>query len=170
MNTTLCGDECAISGYIADRRRGNNRAKGAVNQKASGKSEFDTDYEGFAGEMAFAKIMNVYPDFRISVRAGSADCVVNGVPVDVKTHPDYGEWNWLMVTVPETPNESVDVYALMVHTGRDFKFVGWCTREAIIQPGLVRTSIETRNGTKPLEAPAYCLLVRPGVLSTEEIR
>ena len=86
---TLDEGEQRVARGLGKLRAEANRTAGVVDQKRSASSGVEIDIDGIGAELAFAKLMNVYPDLGISPRQGSADAELAGVRIDVKTtrHP-----------------------------------------------------------------------------------
>ena len=61
------------------------RASGSKATPYGTNTEADCDEMGVIGEIAFAALFNVYPDFTTQPRKGGCDCLYRGEPVDVKT-------------------------------------------------------------------------------------
>ena len=77
-----------ICNSIASYRANNNDKNGVKDKKFRDITNFQTHLEGFAGELAFAKMINVYPDFSIYSRNcanDKGDLFWNGKSIDVKT-------------------------------------------------------------------------------------
>ena len=57
--------EQKIAEFIAKARYNNARKKDIPNNKKGPQSNYSTDLEGFASELAAAKLLNLYPDLQI---------------------------------------------------------------------------------------------------------
>ena len=99
MEYTLTESEQLIAKFVAEKRTANNRAAGTGNNRRSDMSDFEVDLQGFAGELAFCKLANVFPDFTVHNRSAAkgqdnGDCILDGLRIDVKTakNPASGLW------------------------------------------------------------------------------
>jgi hypothetical protein len=90
INTTveLNKQEQALCRALAKKRYASNRTAGVRNSKRGRQSNEDTDLEGVGAEMAFCKLLNVYPDLPMTPRSqddDDGDCTLkDGRRVDVK--------------------------------------------------------------------------------------
>jgi hypothetical protein len=128
--------EQKIARYFARERQRINRAAGIIDQQVSLQKAEDTELVGFAGELAFCKLFNLYPDFSLEPRRGGHDCVWHGERVDVKaTDCLTGQ----LLGRPKKKHEPVDIYALMIcywcwnDEGSEalFTFPGYATRKEL---------------------------------------
>jgi hypothetical protein len=94
----------------------------------------DGDQLGILGELAFCKLMNVWPDLGLSPRSGSADAVVKGYRWDVKT--TNRKDGRLLSTLKGNPD--VDLYALAIIDGDTALFPGWAKAEDLHNEKCVR--------------------------------
>jgi hypothetical protein len=113
--------EQQIAGRLAKLRYLNNREKGTVNQRVGGQSDEVTDLEGIAGEIAFTKLANIYPDFQVK-KIKDVDCIYKGWGVDVKT-TSYK--NGRLLATMKKANNKAEVYVLMVGEMPIYEFKGW---------------------------------------------
>ncbi len=95
-----------------------------INRKmASRKTNKEISEIGALSEIAFCKMMNLYPDLSYHPRKGSADCSVNGLNIDVKvTKVDNGQ---LLVTPKKEIDGGIDLFVLLIGLGRKFTYKGW---------------------------------------------
>lgn len=111
--------------YVAKKRYSNNRAKGRHDGKIGPQSNWETDLEGIAAEIAFCKHMNVYPDLEVDSdgELPDWDCAhpIMG-RVDVKG-TKYGHGR--LLAVKSKSNHPADSYALMIGAFPSYKYVGW---------------------------------------------
>jgi|TARA_R110002110_G_scaffold248495_3_gene464662 hypothetical protein len=124
---TLNDVEQALAKGIAKRRYNRCRQEGISNSKIGNQSNELTDLEGFAAELAFCKLHNVYPDLLIQPRSSSddnGDCLLhieNG-RVDVKaTKYQSGR----LIAPLWKSKDSADIYALMIGTFPTYTFKGF---------------------------------------------
>ncbi len=131
---TLSPMEQRLSRAVAAARYKAARTAGVVNARIGAQSDEQTDLDGFGAELAFAKLVNVYPDLTIGARKGGFDCELNeyfGIRVDVKaTRYRSGR---LLATRGKFDETEVDVYALMIGTFPTYRFVGWASKEELIR-------------------------------------
>lgn len=125
MEYTLTESEQLIARFVAKQRSTNNRFAGTVNMRKSEMSDYEIDLQGFAGELAFCRLANVFPDLTVHNRSASkgedqGDCVLNGQRIDVKTSKKAEAALW----VPLRKLGTADAYALMVGTFPTFKLLG----------------------------------------------
>lgn len=109
---TLTEAEQAIARYLGKARYDAARAKGIADEKIGPQSTDLTDLEGLAAELAFCRLLNVYPDLDIGHRP-SFDARYGTVTIDVKstTYP-HGR---LLVRATKQPHPA-DWYALVTGT------------------------------------------------------
>ena len=123
MKITLTEHEQRIAHFLAKERYNVNRDNNVHDAKKGEQSNEFVDLEGIAGEMAFCKLFNVYPDLEIKVTTqdtDAGDCVLNGHKVDVKT-TSYETGRLICAT---WKNDDVDIYALMVGQFPTYSFRG----------------------------------------------
>lgn len=99
---------------VAKGRRDFNTLRGTKRVKYPDVSdEYLPDIEGFAGEVAFCKIFNIFPDMDIrpvTQEIDDGDCMWNGLRIDVKTtHRPEGK----LLCSSNKKLGRVDYYALM---------------------------------------------------------
>lgn len=92
------------------------------------------DQLGILGELAFCKLMNVWPDLGLSPRSGSADAVVKGYRWDVKT--TTVKTGRLLSTLKKNPD--VDLYALAIVDGDKVLFPGYATAQDLHDDSRIR--------------------------------
>jgi len=123
--------EQAIVKRVARERYETNRRAGVHNAKIGGQSNEETDVNGFGAEVAFCKLLNIYPDFSIEPRRGGADCLVCETEIDVKqTKYETGK---LLATLKKRVDDA-DVYVLMIGVLPSYRFAGWVEAEKLLRP------------------------------------
>jgi hypothetical protein len=129
--------EQRLAQYLAKRRHDAARMDGIPDMKMGPQSAYDTDLEGIAAEIAFCKIMNVYPDTDIVVgtRPISDAYTTSMGSVDVKA-TKYRNGR-LLATTKKYANHP-DSYALMVGEFPRYKFVGWVPAEELLMERNIR--------------------------------
>ncbi len=135
----LSQTEQRIVRFIAKQRSEANRRQGIVDARVGPQSSTELDIVGFGAEMAFGKMFNIYPDFSIEPRKGSADCIRFGDAIDVKatTYP-----NGRLLAVPSKELLAADVYALMIvnwaykdeNAVAEFRFAGFARAGELLTP------------------------------------
>jgi hypothetical protein len=89
---------------------------------------------GVAGEIAFCKLMNIYPETDpTAIR--KHDCVIDEWLVDVKTTP-YA--NGKLLAHMKKKVTDVDIYVLMSGKWPHYVFCGWAWSKNLIHPSKVR--------------------------------
>jgi hypothetical protein len=115
-----------IVNYVAKCRNEANIANGSHKRgAASTMTGFEIDQQGFGGELAFCKAMNVFPDFTVFGRSAAkgeddGDCTVQGLRIDVKTSKKPTSALW----VKEGKEGCADAFALVTGTFPTFTVVG----------------------------------------------
>lgn len=100
------------------------RSASVPNGRRNPAGDLATDLEGLAGEFAFCRLFNVYPDFVIGVRPPFDATLPGGWRVDVKTTSH--EHGCLLVLPGHL---TADVYALMIGTfPGSYSFRGFALR------------------------------------------
>lgn len=132
MKITLSDSEQTICTFVATQRVNSNRAANSFNAKRSEKSDFEIDQQGFGGEMAFCRAMNVFPDFTVTCRSAArgqdnGDCRVHGLRIDVKTSKKATSSLW----VKEHKKGCADAYALVVGTFPTFTIIGLANHDMV---------------------------------------
>jgi len=145
QSITLTYCEKKLSHFVARHRNGNNRYFNITNLKISPDSPHAVDLEGIAGEIAFCRLFNVYPDLDTDRPPPHPfyDATIHPAPgyrIDVKT-TKY-ESGKLLVDARKNSvkTDAVDFYALM--TGSfpgPYVYRGMIARETIIAPHRIQT-------------------------------
>ena len=131
MNVTLDATEVAVAQGLATMRYTVARMAKVKNQRVGSQSDYITDLEGMAGELAFCKLRNLFPDLTIGPRKGGWDVLSpGGEGIDVKvTHREVGR---LLATLKKRL-EDADYYVLMIGKCPDYRFAGYATAEALLR-------------------------------------
>lgn len=103
------------------------RANKVRDAKMGDQHGVDGDQVGILGELAFCRLMNVWPDIGLTPRSGSADAIVKGYRWDVKTTTVKN--GRLLSTLKHNPD--VDLYALAIIDGDTVIFPGYATAEEL---------------------------------------
>ncbi len=123
--------EQKLARYLAESRYRNARKLGKPNMRMGGQSDEQTDIEGVGAEIAYCKMMNVYPDTEIAADLPPEDAVLpDGRLVDVKvTKYQSGR---LLVTLKKKAGD-VDLYVLLIGEFPKYRIVGQMESAEIIQ-------------------------------------
>lgn len=96
--------------YLAKCRQAITRANGVIDRKMGDQDWLETELQGLAGEFAYCKMFNMYPDFSVHPRSGGYDCKDDyGFKYDIKTTKHHN--GRLLKTLKHNPD--VDYYVLM---------------------------------------------------------
>ncbi len=122
--------EVELCEYIGKLRSKIARSNNVIDAKIGKHSGEQGDIQGFKAEYAFAKANNLFPDFGLSPRSGSADGVTrNNNRYDIKsTHYKTGN---LLSTLKV--NQDIDIYVLAYVNQNIVEFVGWATKDELIK-------------------------------------
>lgn len=133
---TLNEIEVEICEMLAKRRFVSNRKNGVHDAKIGPQSNRETDVDGICAEFAFAKALNLYPDFSISPRKGGVELISRRRKrVDVKqTKYAHGK---LLVT-QNTQVADADIYVLVTGQMPVFQIAGWASAHQVIVPENLR--------------------------------
>jgi Family of unknown function (DUF5843) len=132
---TLTETEQKFCHLIAKYRYESARAAGQTNAKRGPQSNEATDLEGIGGEIAFAKLFDLYPTeaFKILPRSAKEDqgdfVLHDGKIVDIKT-TKYKTGRLSAVLWKE---RNVDLYSLMIGQMPSYKFAGFMTCKELCQ-------------------------------------
>jgi hypothetical protein len=142
---TLTYCEQKLAHFVARHRNGNNRHFNVVNLKISAQSPLTVDLEGIAGEIAFCRLFNVYPDLDTDRPPPHPfyDATIPPPPgyrIDVKT-TKYDNGKLLVDARKDSVKTSaVDFYVLMTGTfPGPYTYRGMIAREIIIAPHRIET-------------------------------
>jgi hypothetical protein len=130
MRVTLTETEARICKWLAEQRFTTARAAGVKDAQLGPQASAQTDLDGIAGEFAFCKAVNVWPDMTIGARRGGHDAILNGLTVDVKT--TRVESGHLLATLGKASTAS-DIYVLVVGTIPSFRIAGWATAHRLLR-------------------------------------
>ncbi len=120
---TLNDAEQRLARYVARaRQEHDNQSEHITERKIGPQSQFETNLNGMGAEIAFCRLMNVYPSLDVVDNPAAdpqGDCVVLGRTVDVKA-TRYKNGQLLAVLW----KEKKDVYGLMTGTFPTYEFRG----------------------------------------------
>lgn len=131
VRVTLTDTEVRICRWLAAQRFAAARKAGVQDAQMGPQSSEQTDLDGIAGEFAFCKVANVWPDMTIGARRGGHDAFLNGMSVDVKT--TRCPTGHLLATIKKSTTAS-DVYVLVIGTVPEFRIAGWASAAKLLHP------------------------------------
>lgn len=124
---TLTDSERQVAEFIAQRRFDSNREKNISNNRKGPQSDYETDLEGMASELAAAKALNVWPDLTEEIQVH--DLTYNGVTIDVKaTKYQTGR----LIAGRQKKNKACDYYMLLVGECPTYDIKGFAKREDLL--------------------------------------
>lgn len=99
----------------------------------NGLTPLQNNTEAFGAELAFCKLVNVYPNTHIG-GFEEWDCILpGGTKVNVKQSPRRDPKLDLIVQIKKY-EKFPDIYALMIGTFPTYEYAGWIEKAAVIQP------------------------------------
>lgn len=127
----LCEAEQRLAKYLAAERERMNRDGGVTNSRVGPQSDAETDLTGIGAELAFCRIMNVYPDLTLGPRKGGADGWWAGRACDVKgsRYPD----GKLLARPTKLERHGATLYALMTGEFPSYVFRGLTSADALLR-------------------------------------
>ena len=152
MTVTLTEVEQRLARVVAAERTRANRAAGVVDQQLSPEAAQQVELTGIGAELAYARLMNVYPDLTVAPRAGGADVWWAGLGVDVKgTERPHGR---LLARPTKLTQDGVTVYALMTGPFPTYTFRGQVPASTLLQ---ARHLMDLGHGpTYAMSQPELC--------------
>ena len=152
---TLNTAEQRLAKFVAKERHRHNRLNGITNRRMGPQSDEQTDLEGMAAEIAFAKYVNVYPDLDTDGDEHPVYDVMlyDGKLVDVKstTYP-----TGRLIVAPWKNVDAVDVYVLVVGTFPSYRIAGAIEGYRLTRPhrmkdlGHGKVFVATQDELKPI--------------------
>ncbi len=131
MIVTLNEAEIKLAEYLAASRNRYARSNGIPDEQVGKVGSEKIDRDGMGAEIAFCKMINVYPDTQVGKR-NDADCHnvwMGGIDVKSTTLP-HGR---LLARIGKDSHPA-DSYALMVGELPSYKFVGWVPAAKLLHP------------------------------------
>ena len=139
MIIELNEEEQFIAQYIAKQRKKHNLEIGVTPPKVGPDDQeylLNIELDGIGGELAFCKMVNVYPDLTTQPRSGGHDCMYTTYTIDVKT-TRHKRGNLIVPAFKINHNLLPDIYALLISDFPTFQYMGWqWAREVITQENL----------------------------------
>ena len=130
--------EIAIAKKLGAQRYETNRANGIKNIKVGNQSNEFTDINGMAGEIAFGKLFNLYPDFETDHHP-IQDFIYKEKSLDVKTtHYENGN---LIAPISKSKDKQCELYALMIGNYKEFPefyFKGFAKKEELFRESSIK--------------------------------
>lgn len=131
MFVILNNAEQKLATYIAKMRFITKREAGFPISKIGPQSFLDTDREGFAGEISYCKVMNLYPDLTIGTDIPEFDCILpSGEKIDIKT-TKYKKGH-LIATMNKIKHPP-DKYVLVVGEFPKYNIIGEISAEKFLR-------------------------------------
>lgn len=132
MHVVLNDAEQKLAKYLAKSRYFNARNNGKPDLKMGSQSNWETDLEGIAGEIAACRYFNVYPDTDIDLTVlPEFDFISHkGSKVDVKTTKHL---NGRLLATKKKLGTDCDAYVLVVGEFPEYRIVGWATSDELFQ-------------------------------------
>lgn len=128
-NIVLTEHEMRICTWLAKSRHAVARAADVVDAQMGPQGSWQTDLDGIAGEFAFCKAMNCYPDMTVSARSGGTDARVGSITVDVKaTRYEDGR----LLATRKKAAFACDRFVLVVGTPPNLRVAGWCHADELL--------------------------------------
>jgi len=136
IKITLSENEQRLAKFIARSRYENARSNNVKDMKMGSQSNEETDLEGFGAELAYCKLMNLFPDLETGDSLPNFDCVSRlGVTIDVKaTKRKSGH---LLATLKKK-NNPPDKYVLIVGEFPSYKIVGEVSADEFLQDSNIK--------------------------------
>lgn len=132
MKIILNEAEQRLVTYIAKRRFITKREAGIPISKIGPQSLEDTDKEGFGGEVAYCRYMNIYPDLTIGTDVPDFDCILpSGERIDVKT-TKYR--NGHLIATTNKIKHPPDIYVLVIGTFPEYCIIGEISASFLLRP------------------------------------
>ncbi len=123
--------EQKVAKFLGESRYKFARNNNLPDKQAGEQDKVQMDIDGIGAEIAFCKMMNVYPDLEIG-QTNEADAWTPGKmgSVDVKTTRHLR--GRLIAARHKLDIERPDSYALMICEWPNYRFVGWATTEELL--------------------------------------
>ena len=131
MVVVLNETERKLAEYLAKKRQKDCEDRGVGNRRVGPQSDLQSHLDGIGGELAFCKLMNVYPDTDTDLWPDSDAVTKYGESVDVKTTRRV---NGRLVMPLFKANKQSDLYVLMVGTFPEYQLVGIISAEEVFKP------------------------------------
>ena len=141
MKIKLNEVEQRLAKFIAKKRYQVAREAGVYDNKLGDQSNWETDLEGIAGEIAYCKHKNCFPDLELK-SYGYYDCIDPEIgTVDVKT-TKYKTGKLLAVKGKALKDKIPDAYVLMIGEFPEYEYKGWATSNELLN----NKNLQSLNG------------------------
>tara|TARA_R110000803_G_C11778873_1_gene296331 strand:+ start:42 stop:539 length:498 start_codon:yes stop_codon:yes gene_type:complete len=129
IQVTLSEAEQKLSTFLGKQRYTNARNKGIKDNKIGDQSNYLTDLEGMAAEIAACRMLNVYPDLQ-TIQIPVHDLITSkGYTVDVKvTKYETGK----LLAVKNKINSQCDYYMLMIGEFPTYRCAGFASSKDLL--------------------------------------
>jgi hypothetical protein len=128
---TLDKTEQELATWLAKKRYETARSHNVKNAKIGPQSNHLTDLEGIASELAFCKIVNVFPDLTVGPRKGGYDCLITNQDLKADVKATKYKTGRLLARTSKSMDDS-DVYVLMIGEFPTYSFVGWAWNHELL--------------------------------------
>ena len=136
IKISLSENEQRLAKFIAKSRYENARSNNVKDLKMGSQSNEEIDLEGFAAELAYCKLMNLFPDLETGEALPNFDCISRfGVTIDVKTTKHKS--GHLLATLKKK-NNPPDKYVLIIGEFPDYQVVGEVGSDEFLQPSNIK--------------------------------
>jgi len=135
---TLEPGEIMVARCVAAERKRVNERSGVFNRQRSDEPAEDVELTGVAGELAYCKAFNYWPDLTTHPRSGGHDLITrDGKTLDVKTSAHL---NANLYVTPDKHDKGTDRYALVTGAIPNFNVVGYAeAKEVFVEDNLADT-------------------------------
>lgn len=99
-------------------------------RQVSKQDPYDMDIDGFTGEFAVAKFLNIMPDFTINERKNAVDLICQGKTIDVKTTRNP---NGHIYVTSYHKNSPCDLYVQVILAGNIAQLSGWIDSKTLFE-------------------------------------
>ena len=137
VEITLNENEQKLAEYLAKKRWDFNRDKGTPHLYSGPRPTEQTDVEGMGGELAYCKLMNIYPDLDTSPTDMPVyDCISRfGERIDVKTAKQRTGKSLHLIAPLAKAKRPPDKYVLVVGEMPVYSIVGEVWAEDLLNEG-----------------------------------
>ena len=129
----LTETEAKIAEFVGKSRFNNARKNKIYNGKKGPQSDYETDLEGAASELAAAKILNLWPDLQIE-KVPTHDLIFKGITIDVKTTKYH---KGRLIASLHKKEKSCDYYMLMIGSFPEYSCAGFAKKEKLLNKNTI---------------------------------
>ena len=130
QEVTLNAAEQRLARHLAKERLAFNVRVGSKNLRVDDRDDLASTLEGVAAEIAFCRIVNVFPDTGIGNHDHADAYTTEFGSVDVKTTKRLD--GQLLALLSKRDKKLPDAYALMLGEFPTYRFAGWTTADELI--------------------------------------